>query len=253
VVIFLKKFIISEKERIDDLQIPIGDGKSLSIIQNTDYFSFGIDAVLIANFVRVKKNAAIVDLGTGCGVIPLILAAKTDLRHVTGVEIQRDVAEMAQRSVALNGSEDKVSIVWADLKTFGNSASYDIVVCNPPYKEGGGGLKNANRHRAIARHEICCTLQDVAYAAKRLLKPMGKLYLVHRPERLVDIMCFMRENGIEPKRLRFVHPSAGKAANIVLIEGTKGGRAKLLLEPPLYVRDENNNYTFEIEKIYGRI
>lgn len=252
-VIFLKKIIISEKERIDDLQITLKNGKSLSIIQNTDYFPFGIDAVLLANFAKFKKHARVADLGSGCGIIPLILAAKTNVSHITGVEIQEDVAKMAQKSVLLNDLEDKVEIVCQDLKTFGESAVYDVVICNPPYKEGGGGLENPNRHLAIARHEICCTLQDVVKSAKRLLKPMGKLYLVHRPERLVDIMCIMREHGIEPKRIRFVHPSAGKTSNIILIEGVKGGRPKLLLEPPLYVRDEQNQYTNEIEQIYGKV
>ncbi|OQB14699.1 MAG: tRNA1(Val) (adenine(37)-N6)-methyltransferase [Firmicutes bacterium ADurb.Bin193] len=243
---------INDKERIDDLQVPLKNGKSLCVIQNPDYFCFGVDAVLLADFAKIPKNAVVADMGCGCGVIPLLIAAKTEASHITGIEIQSEVAEMAQRSVALNGLEDKISVINADIKRFEGSGVFDVITCNPPYKEGGGGLKNPNKYLAVARHEVCCTLSDVIKTAARLLKPGGKLNIIHRPERLADIICGMRKNGLEPKRIRFVHPAPYKTATMVLIEGAKGGRPKLFSEPPLYIHDQNGEYSDEINRIYGK-
>ena len=239
-------------ERVDDLQL-----NGLRLIQNPSGFCFGIDAVLLSDFAKgsVKKNSRVLDLCTGNGIVPILLSAKTSAAHICGIEIQSEVAEMAQRSVRLNGLEEKISIADGDLKKapelFGKSV-FDNITCNPPYKENMGGLKNAADTLTIARHEIFCTLGGIVDAAAALLKPGGKLAMIHRPERLADIICLMRGARIEPKRLRFVHPSAGKTATMILIEGAKHGRPKLLLEPPLYVHDESGEYTDEINRIYGR-
>lgn len=239
-------------ERVDDLQL-----NGLRLIQNPSGFCFGIDAVLLSDFAKgsVKKNSRVLDLCTGNGIVPILLSAKTSAAHIFGIEIQSEVAEMAQRSVRLNGLEEKISIVDGDLKDasemFGKSV-FDNITCNPPYKENMGGLKNAADTLTIARHEIFCTLGGIVDAVAVLLKPGGKLAMIHRPERLADIICLMRGAKIEPKRLRFVHPCAGKTATMILIEGAKHGRPKLFLEPPLYVHDESGEYTDEINRIYGR-
>ena len=186
------------------------------------------------------------DMCTGNGIIPILLCEKTQNTMLCGIEIQNDVAEMASRSIKFNKLESRVSIVAGDLNSaaelFGR-ASFDAVCCNPPYKENMGGLKNASDTITIARHEILCDLDGIIKSAEKVLKPYGKLYLVHRPERLVDIFCLMRAARIEPKRLRMVHPSPEKTATMVLVEGAKHGKAKLFLEPPLYVHDADGNYT----------
>lgn len=240
-------------ERLDDLQTK----NNLILIQNPDWFCFGVDAVLLADFASktIKKDAMVLDLCTGNGIVPLLLSEKSKADHITGLEIQECVAEMANRSVVLNNLQEKVDILCGDLKNsieiFGNE-SFDNISCNPPYKEGHGGLKNTTDTVTIARHEICCTLEDIISVSAKCLKPYGKLCMIHRPERLADIICLMRSFRLEPKRLRFVHPSPSKTANIVLIEGAKYGNPKLFLEPPLYVYDENGQYSREINDIYGR-
>ncbi len=244
--------LVHPGERVDDLQL-----NGLRLIQNPKGFCFGIDAVLLSDFAKfsIKKNSRVLDLCTGNGIVPVLLSAKTEASHIDGIEIQSEVAEMAVRSVKLNALGEKISVTHGDLKNaadiFGKSV-FDNITCNPPYKENHGGLKNSVDTLTVARHEIFCTLGDIISAAADLLKPSGKLTLIHRPERLVDIICLMRAARIEPKRLRFVHPSAGKTATMILIEGTKHGKPKLLLSPPLYVHDENGNYTEEINRIYGR-
>ncbi|MCK9479902.1 MAG: tRNA1(Val) (adenine(37)-N6)-methyltransferase [Firmicutes bacterium] len=248
----MKTFFIYPNERIDDLQIPLENGAFVRIIQNPKYFCFGIDAVLLANFAHVPKAATVADLGCGCGVIPLIIAAKTNAKHIVGLEIQAEIAQMAQRSVKLNNLEEKITIENVDLREYKNKSIFDVVTCNPPYKEQGGGLKSRNIYHAIARHEILCTLNDVIKTAAQLLKPNGRLNMIHRPERLADIICSMRENKIEPKRLRFVHPKPSKTATSLLIEGIKGGAPKVFLEPPLYVYNENGEYSNEIKVIYNK-
>ncbi len=245
--------IVYSYERIDDLQTPSG----YKIIQNPNWFCFGVDAVLLANFAAktIKAKTRILDMCTGNGIIPILLAEKTSANIIEGIEIQKPVAEMAKRSIALNNIEEKVKIIQGDLKLASEiygKAQFDAVTCNPPYKESFGGLKNSTDIVTIARHEILCSLADIIDSAEKVLKPGGKLYMIHRPERLADILCLMRERRIEPKRLRFVHPSHSKTATMILVEGAKHGGAKLCLEPPLYVHNEDGSYTDEINQIYGR-
>lgn len=244
---------VYENERIDDLQL-----KGLKIIQNPKWFCFGIDAVLLSDFAKnsIKKGAKVLDFCTGNGIIPLLLSAKTDAESIFGMEIQACVCDLAERNVKLNSLEEKLHIYNEDIKNadkiFGKS-SIDYITCNPPYKEAGNGLKNEDDIITIARHEVLCNLEEIILAAEKVLKPGGKIAFVHRPERLADIIWLMRKNKIEPKRLRFVHPYPNKTATMILIEGAKHGGKKLFLEPPLYVYDENRNYTEEINRIYGRI
>lgn len=241
---------IHENERLDDLQY-----KGLRLLQKRDGFCFGVDAVLLSHFAQVSGNDTVIDLGTGTGIIAVLLAAKKNPRKVVGLEIQREMAEMANRSVLLNGLEHKLEIVCGDIREavriFGAS-SFNAVVTNPPYMGRGGGLINPADMKAIARHEILCTLEDVISAAGKLLKPGGKFSMVHRPQRLADILCLMRSNSIEPKRLRMVHPSPGKKPNLVLVGGTRGGNPELRVQEPLYIYDSDGNYTREIHEIYNR-
>lgn len=241
---------IREDERIDDLQF-----KGLKLIQKKDGFCFGIDAVLLANFADVKKGSCVIDLGTGTGIIAVLLAGKTQAKEIVGLEIQTEISEMAARSVKLNNLEDRVRIVNGDIKKaveyFGVS-KFDTVVTNPPYMVQGRGLVNPSDTKAISRHEILCTLEDIVKVGSRLLKPCGQLAMVHRPERIADVLCLMRKYSIEPKLLRFVHPSIYKKANLILIKGIKGARPYLKVIEPLYVYDANGNYTDEINRIYCR-
>lgn len=236
-------------ERLDDLQ-----RKGYQIIQNPKYFCFGMDAVLLSDFVKVKKGENVLDLGTGTGIIPILLEAKTEGRHFTGLEIQKPVADMAGRSVLLNHLEDKISIVCGDLKEASklfSPVSFDVVTCNPPYMNENHGLKNPDASKAIARHEILCTFEDIAAQAYKLLKPGGRLYIVHRPRRFMDILGILRQYRLEPKRLRFVYPFADAPANMVLIEAFRDGKALMQIESPLIVYREQGVYTEEIIKIYG--
>jgi len=241
---------LNENERIDDLQY-----KGFRLIQKKDGFCFGVDAVLLANFADIKKNDVVLDIGTGTGIVPVLLAAKTMAAKIVGLEIQQDIAEMASRSIILNSLEDRVEIVCGDIKNavqlFGPS-SFNSIVTNPPYMNKGGGLVNPSDTKAISRHEITCTLEDVLSASSRLLMPGGRFAMVHRPERLVDIICLMRGYGIEPKYIRFVHPSPYKKANLLLIKGTRGGNPQLKIMEPLYVYDGEGNYSSEINEIYCR-
>lgn len=241
---------LMENESIDDLQY-----KGLKIIQKDKAFRFGLDAVLLANFADVKKGNSVIDLGTGTGIISILLAGKTEAKSIIGLEIQEDIAEMADRSVRMNGLEDKVKIVCGDIKEsvqiFGAS-SFDVVVSNPPYMNQGGGLINPSDTKAIARHEILCSLEDVIKSACKLLVTGGQFAMVHRPDRLVDIIWLMRKYKIEPKYIRFVHPSPYKKANLVLIKGSRQGRPLLKMMEPLYVYDEHGKYSKEINEIYVR-
>jgi len=241
---------INPNERIDDLQF-----KGLKLIQNTEGFCFGVDAVLLSDFADVKDNARVVDLGTGTGIIPVLLAGKTNAKEIIGVEIQKDIAEMAKRSVALNSLMDRVSILEGDIKnsvSLLGKSTFDVVVSNPPYMNSGGGIVNPKDTKAISRHEILCTLEDVICAASGLLQPSGQFAMVHRPERIVDILCLMRNYKLEPKFLRFVHPSPNKKANLILVKGIRGGKPQLKMMPPLYVFDNDGKYTKEIDEIYDR-
>lgn len=241
---------INENERLDDLKY-----KGLRLLQKKDGFCFGVDAVLLSHFARISKNDRVIDLGTGTGIIAVLLAAKKEPRKVVGLEIQKDMAEMASRSVSLNGLEDSVEIICGDIKEavqlFG-AASFDAVVTNPPYMSRGGGLLNPADTKAIARHELLCTLEDVVSAAAKLLCTGGGFSMVHRPQRLSDIIYCMRSNSIEPKHLQMVHPSPGKKPNLVLIGGTRNGNPELRVHEPLYIYDSNGDYTKEINEIYCR-
>lgn len=245
-----KESLIREDETLDDLQL-----NGINIIQKKSGFRFGVDAVILANFAKVKNGAKVIDLCTGTGIIPLIIAGKTKAKDIIGVEIQECFAEMAGRSVALNNLEERMRFVCGDLKDkemLKSLGRADVVTVNPPYKLMNAGIKNPNDTLAIARHEIKCSLEDVISSSRIILKDNGRLYIVHRPERLADIFCLMRKYKIEPKRVRMVHPSANKAPNIVLVEGQRDGRPFLKFDEPLYVYDENGNYSKQINEIYGR-
>lgn len=240
---------LKDGERIDDLQ-----RNGYRIIQDPKRFCFGMDAVLLSGFARVKDGAQVLDLGTGTGIIPLLLAAKTGAAHLIGLEIQKDSADMARRSVLLNGLEEKIDIVTGDIKEAGElfaAASFDVVTCNPPYMIGRHGLKNPADAKAIARHEILCNLEDVITQTERLLKPGGKFFLVHRPFRLAEIMTCLREYKLEPKRMRLVYPFVDKEPNMVLLEAVRGGRARMTVEKPLIVYSEPGVYMPEIYEVYG--
>ncbi len=236
-------------ERLDDLQ-----RNGYKIIQNPNKFCFGMDAVLLSGFAHVKKGEKVLDLGTGTGIIPILLEAKTESSHLTGLEIQEESADMARRSVAYNKLEDKISIVTGDIKEasqiFG-SASFDVVTSNPPYMNDLHGLKNPELPKAIARHEVLCSLDDVVREAAKCLKVNGRFYMVHRPFRLVEIFETMRRYKLEPKRMKMVHPFIDKEPNMVLIEAVKGGKSMIKIEKPLIVYDEPGKYNPEIYEIYG--
>lgn len=235
-------------ERIDDLQ-----RNGYKIIQDPGRFCFGMDAVLLSGFANVPAGGSMVDMGTGTGIIPILMAAKTEAAHLTGLEIQEESADMAERSVLLNKLQGRVDIVNGDIKNVENifpRGQMDAVTCNPPYMTAGKGLANPDAPKAIARHEILCTLDDVVSAARYLLKSQGAFYMVHRPLRLVEIFSDMRKYGIEPKRMRLVYPYADKEPNMVLIEGRKGGKPELRVEKPLVIYEEPGKYTKEIYEIY---
>ena len=238
-----------EDERIDDLQ-----RNGYRIIQKKKGFCFGMDAVLLSGFAQVKEGEVAVDLGTGTGIIPILLEAKTNGKHFTGLEIQEEVAEMAGRSVRLNQLEDRVDIVRGDIKEasrlFGK-ASFDVVTSNPPYMNDNHGLKNPDLPKAIARHEVFCTLDDVCREASLLLKSGGRFYMVHRPHRLVEIIMALKTYKLEPKRMKLVHPFADKEANMVLIEAVRGGKSMMKVEAPIIVYKEPGVYTQEIYDVYG--
>lgn len=240
--------LLHEGERLDDLQ-----REGLKLIQNPSWFCFGMDAVLLSAFAQVKEEQECLDLGCGNGVIPILLAGKTQGKHFTGLEIQGDIAEMAVRSVRYNHLEDKVKIVTGDIKEatsiFG-AASFDVITSNPPYLTQSHGLTNDADHKAIARHELKCTLEDVIDNATRLLKPGGHFYMVHRPFRLAEIICCMVAHRLEPKRMRLVYPFADKEPNMVLIEGVRGGNPRITVEKPLIVYEKENVYTREVRELY---
>lgn len=244
-----KEKMLRPGERLDELQ-----RNGYHIIQDPERFCFGMDAVLLSGFAKVKAGEKAIDLGTGTGIIPILLEAKTRGEHFVGLEIQPESAEMARRSVALNGLEEKIEIIEGDIKQasqlFGAS-SFDVVTSNPPYMTAQHGLTNEAEAKTIARHEVLCSLEDVIRESARLLKPGGRLYMVHRPFRLAEIISLMVQYRIEPKRMRLVHPYADKEPNMVLIEGLRGGRPRMTVEKPLVVYKEQGKYTDEIYDIYG--
>ena len=244
-----RDILLKENERIDDLQ-----RNGYCIIQDPDRFCFGMDAVLLSGFAAVKEGARVLDIGTGTGIIPILLAAKTKAAHLTGLEVQADSADMAGRSVALNGLEEKIDIVTGDIKEADqlfDAASFDVISCNPPYMIGQHGLKNPEDAKAIARHEILCTLEDVIKQTARLLVPGGKFFLVHRPFRLAEIIVTLKEYKLEPKRMRLVYPFADKEPNMVLLEAVRDGKPRMTVEKPLIVYSSPGVYTPEIYEVYG--
>ena len=236
-------------ERIDELQ-----RTGYRIIQNPERFCFGMDAVLLSGFARAKKQERCLDLGCGNGIIPILMEAKTEGKHFTGLEIQPESADMAKRSVALNGLQDRIDIVEGDIKDaskiFGAS-SFHVVTTNPPYMTAQHGLTNLYEAKTIARHEVLCNLEDIIRESARLLMPGGRFYMVHRPFRLAEIISLMVQYRMEPKRMRLVYPYVDREPNMVLIEGLRGGKSRMTVEKPLIVYKEPGKYTDEIYDVYG--
>ncbi len=236
-------------ERIDDLQ-----RNGLKIIQDTGRFCFGMDAVLLSGFAKAKPGERVLDMCTGTGILPLLMSAKTQAEHFSALEIQEESADMARRSVAMNSLEEKIDIVTGDVKEasriFGR-ASFDVVTVNPPYMTAGHGEQNPMDAKAIARHEVLCTLEDVVREASAVLKTNGRFYMVHKPFRLAEIIAVMQKYKLEPKGLRVVYPYADKEPNMVLVSGVKGGKSGIKIEAPLIIYKEKDEYTEEIKRDYG--
>lgn len=241
--------VLLEGERLDDLE-----RNGYKIIQHKDKFCFGMDAVLLSSFANVLENEVVLDLGTGTGIIPILLEAKTKGMHFTGLEIQHESADMARRSVQYNGLENKIDIVEGNIKEASllfKKSSFDVITTNPPYMNENHGIKNPDLPKAIARHEILCTLEDVVREAALLLKPGGRFYMVHRPHRLTEIINNLTSHKLEPKIIQFVHPYVDKEANMVLIEAVRGGKRMIKVEKPLIVYQKPGVYTEEIHTLYG--
>lgn len=243
---------LDKNEVIEDLEF-----NNLKIIQNKKGFCFGIDSILLSDFAKnIKKNSIVLDLGTGTGIISILLCEKSKLKKITGIEIQKDVYEMAKKSIKLNKLENKLEIINENILNLNNlfeKNSIDVIVTNPPYKKKNTGIINENEKKLISRHEITADLEDFIKIAKDLLKDKGEFYMVHRPERLVDILSLMRKYKIEPKILRLVYSNKNKEPKLILIKGIKNAKQFLKLESNLYIYDENGEYTEEIKKIYNKI
>lgn len=242
--------LLKDGERVDSLQ-----RNGLCILQHPEKFCFGMDAVLLSHFVGNTAADNLLDLCTGTGIIPILLSAKTKVSSFEAIEIQEESADMARRSVSLNNLEDRINIVTGDLKEAGSfykAASFDAITCNPPYMIGEHGITNPDSPKAVARHEIMCTLDDVVRVSASLLKVGGHFYMVHRPFRLPEIMVTMSKYKLEPKRMRLVYPYADKEPNMVLIEGVRGGNPRMTVEKPLIIYDVNGNRNPEISDIYEK-
>lgn len=240
---------LKANERIDELQ-----RNGYKIIQNSEKFCFGMDAVLLTGFAQAKATDRVLDLGTGTGIIPLLMEGKYHCAELIGLEIQEESADMAARSVLLNDLSHKIKIVQGDIKEADGiftAASFDCITCNPPYMIGQHGITNPDAPKAIARHEVLCTFEDVARAAEKLLKPGGHFFLVHRPFRLAEIMVTLTKYHLEPKRMQLVYPYVDKEPNMVLIEATRGGKPRMTVEKPLIVYKAQGEYSDEIYDIYG--
>ena len=243
---------LEANERIDDLEF-----KNLKIIQNKDGFCFGIDSVLLSDFAKnIKKDSMVLDLGTGTGIIPILLCGKTKLKKVTGIELQEEVAKMTKKSIKLNNLEDKFNVInenILNLNKIYENQTFDVIVSNPPYKKKDTGIINENEKKIISRHEISASLEDFIKISKDLLKDKGEFYMVHRPERLVDIFELMRKYKIEPKILKMVYSYKNKEPKLILIKGVKNAKPFLKVESNLYIYEDTGKYTKEILKIYNKI
>ena len=242
---------LKENEVIDDLEF-----KGLKIIQNKKGFKYGIDSVILSDFSKkIKKNSKVLDIGTGTGIISILLAGKTNAQEIIGIEVQEEVSEMAKRSVELNGLQDKIKIINDNIlnieKYFSNDY-FDSIVTNPPYQKNNTGLKNENKKQLISRHEVLCSLEDIISKSFKVLKDNGQLFMVHRPERLVDILFLLRKYKIEPKEIRFVQSKVGEKPILVLIKGVKNSGSFLKILEPLIVYKADGNYSDEILKIYNK-
>ena len=243
--------ILKDNERIDDLQL-----NNLKIIQNKDGFCFGIDAVLLSDFAKdIRNNSIVLDLGTGTGIIGILLCAKTKLSKIYGIDIQKDVCDMALRSIKLNNLEDKFEIINTNIKELLNNfeeASFDAIVSNPPYKKDNSGLKNESETKLISRHEITASLEDFVSVSSKLLKSNGSIYMVHRPERLSDLFYLLKKHNLEPKKLRLVQSYQDSKPKLVLVKATKNAKSFLNIEEPLIIYNKDGSYTDEIFKIYNK-
>lgn len=241
--------ILKPGERFDDLE-----RNGYHIIQNPEKFCFGMDAVLLSGFVRIRSGEKVLDMCTGTGIIPILVAAKTEAKHIYAMEIQPDSADMARRSVMVNGLEERITIEEGDIRqavSHYGRGSMDVVTCNPPYMPCGKGLVNPESAKAIARHEVLCTLEQVCEQSAGVLKEGGRLFMVHRPGRLTEIITGLVKNRLEPKRIKFVQPFVDKKPNMVLIEAVKGGGRELIIEEPVIVFKEQGVYSDEIKTVYG--
>ncbi len=242
--------LVKDSERIDDLQF-----RGLKLIQNPESFCFGTDAVLLSDFATVKKNAYICDLGTGTGIIPILIYGRHDFIHCDAIEIQPEMADMASRSMRLNSLEDKIAVHNGDLRNIKEilpSCAYSTVVCNPPYKKDKSGEHNSQSNHAVSRHEETCTLDDVCAAATYLLKNGGRFAIINHSDRIVDIFMTMRKYNIEPKRCRPVQSRPNTPAYVVLIEGVKDGKPYMNWEPTLTIYNADGTLTDEINRIYHK-
>lgn len=246
-----KEISLKENERIDDLEY-----KELKIIQKIDGFCFGIDAVLLSDFAKdIRPNSKIVDLGTGTGILPILLSAKTKASEIIGVEIQAEMAEMAYRSVLLNGLESKIEIINENIKNLYEKleiGKYDAIVTNPPYKKLQTGLTSVNKIKYISRHEVEANLENFIEVSSKLLKNNGSIYMVHRPERLAEIMFLLKKYKIEPKILKYVQSNINKSPKLILIKAVKNAKPFLRIDKPIYIYKTNGEYTDEILKIYNK-
>ena len=242
---------LKQDERIDDLEF-----NGLKIIQNKNGFCFGIDSVLLSDFAKnIKNGAKVLDLGSGTGIISTLLCGKTKLNKIIGVEIQEEVCEMAKRSILLNNLENRFEMLnenILNLTKIYNKNTFDVIVTNPPYKPKDTGIINEDERKIISRHEISANLEDFIKVSRDLLKDKGEFYMVHRPERLVDILSLMRQYKIEPKILRFVYSKYDKESKLVLIKGVKNAKSFLKIEKNLYIYNEDGSYSKEIKKIYNK-
>ena len=242
---------LKEDERIDNLEY-----KGLKLIQNKKGFCFGVDAVLLSDYAKgIKKGSTVVDIGTGTGIVAILLCAKTNLKKIYGIELQKEVANIAQRNVELNGLDDKMEVININIKDVFSKLEknkIDVIVTNPPYKKHDTGVKNLDTRQLISRHEVECTLEDIIKNASLLLKDLGEFYMVHRAERIVDIFVTLRKYKLEPKIIRFVHSKIGEKPNLVLVKAVKCAKEFLKIDKPLVIYGEDGNYTDEIYEIYDK-